>query len=353
MFKIRRGDEILVKYMSQIVGNRQLCEKLCLDVIEDKLSHAYILEGKRGTGKHTVARFVAAALACQRKDVGAGEFPCCSCPECKKVLDGDCPDLITVGLQDKATIGVETVRFLREDVRLVPNDLDFKIYIIEDADKMTTQAQNALLLTLEEPPAYVRFFLLCEKSELLLETIRSRAPIIRTQLISNEDIDGYLCSRDIRAAQMKLADPAGYGELIFAAKNGIGAALEYLDPKVFAPVKERRAAAVGVVDAATSGASPSVIIPMLLKFPTKREQLTLYLEALSEAINDLVMLKTSDNVSLRFFSDRNTAMEMCDRVSMSFLYTLEQAVLKSIDSIQKNANVRLTMIKLASDAGVI
>ncbi len=348
-----RGDESAVKYMSQIVGNRQLCEKLCRDVLEDKLSHAYILEGKRGTGKHTVAKYVAAALACECGDGSRGEFPCCTCPECRKVLDGDCPDLITVGLQDKATIGVDTVRFLREDVRLVPNDLDFKIYIIEDADKMTHQAQNALLLTLEEPPAYVRFFLLCENSDLLLETIRSRAPIIRTQPIANEDIDAYLCQRDMRAAQMKLSDPKGFAELIVASKNGIGAALDFLDPKTFAPVKERRATARELLNAATSADRPSVIIPMLLRFPAKRDQLTLQLEALSEAINDLVMLKTSDGVSLRFFADTGEAMEMCDRVSMSFLYNFGQAVICATDSIGKNANVRLTMIKLATDAGLI
>ena len=342
-----------MKYMSPIVGNRQLCEKLCLDVLEDKLAHAYILEGKRGTGKHIIARYVAAALACARKSGETEEFPCCSCAECKKVLDGDSPDLITIGLQDKATIGVETVRFLRDDVRLVPNDLDFKIYIIEDADKMTTQAQNALLLTLEEPPAYVRFFLLCENSDLLLETIRSRAPVIRTQPIPSEEIDEYLCRRDARAAQMKLADKKGYKELIFASKNGIGTAIEYLDPKTFAPIKERRTQVTQLIDAATISERSSVMIPLILRFASKREQLIPQLETLIEAVNDLVMLKTSEQIELRFFADRELAIEMCDRVSMSFLYTLENAVLRAIDNIQRNANVRLTMIKLATDAGLI
>ena len=342
-----------MKYMGRIVGNRELCEKLCLDVLEDKLAHAYILEGKRGTGKHTVARYVAAALACTEKNGKTGEFPCCSCKECKKVLDGDSPDLITVGLQDKATIGVETVRFLREDVRLVPNDLDFKVYIIEDADKMTTQAQNALLLTLEEPPAYVRFFLLCENSDLLLETIRSRAPVIRTQPIPRADIDKYLQERDIRAAQMKLADAKGYDELIVASKNGIGTALEYLEPKVYAPIKERRALVTQLIDSATSGDRASVIIPLIFRFASKREQLIPQLETLSEAVNDLVMLKTTEQIELRFFADGDLAIEMCDKVSMSFLYTFERAILKAIDSIQRNANVRLTMIKLATDAGLI
>lgn len=347
------GDERVVKYMSGVVGNRALCEKLCLDVIEDKLSHACIIEGPRGTGKHTIAKNVAAALACSQKHSSPAQFPCLICPDCRKVLDGDCPDVITVGCGGKATLGVESVRFLREDVRTVPNDLDFKIYIIEDADKMTVQAQNAFLLTLEEPPSYVRFFLLCESASLLLETIRSRAPVIRTQPIPNGELDKYLIATDRRAEAMKLAFPAEYEELITAAKNGIGTALEYLDPKVFTPVKELRSLVTELVDAATSGARASVILPLLSRFSTKREILATQLSALSEAMTDLILLKSSDNTTLRFFSDKVKAFEMCDRVSMSFLYTLNSAVLTAIDNIQKNANVRLTMIKFASDAMLI
>ena len=349
-----KGDERVVKYMSEVVGNRVLCEKLCLDVIEDKLSHACIIEGPKGTGKHTIAKNVAAALACTSKPENVGRFPCLECADCRKVLDGDCPDLITVGCDEKATIGVDTVRFLREDVRTVPNDLDFKIYIIEDADKMTTQAQNAFLLTLEEPPTYVRFFLLCESAELLLETIKSRAPVIRTQPIDNDEIDRYISGRDRRAVAMKLAAPKEYAELIMASKNGIGMALGYLEPKAFAPVKELRKLIEDFVDAATQGERASVIFPMLFKgFSQKRDVLISQLTLLLEAVNDLMLIKNMDNVRLRFFADRDRAMELSDRVSMSFLYSFNDAVLTAIDNLQRNANVRLTLIKLVSDATII
>lgn len=344
----------MVRYMSEVVGNRALCEKLCLDVIEDKLSHACIIEGPKGTGKHTIAKNVAAALACTSRPETAGRFPCLECADCKKVLEGDCPDLITVGCDGKATIGVETVRFLREDVRTVPNDLDFKVYVIEDADKMTPQAQNAFLLTLEEPPSYVRFFLLCESAELLLETIRSRAPVIRTQPIDNDELDRYLCQKDRRATAMKLANPKEYAELIMASKNGIGAALGYLEPKDFAPVKELRKLVTDFVDAATQGEKASVIFPMLFKgFSQKRDALIPQLTLLLEAVNDLMLIKNTDDVRLRFFADRDRAMELSDRVSMSFLYGFNEAVLSAIDSLQRNSNVRLTLIKLASDASMI
>lgn len=340
------------QYMSRIVGNRELCEKLCRDVLCDKLSHAFILEGSVGTGKHTVALNVAATLACSQKHVG-NAVPCYSCPECRKVLEAKSPDVITVGTGDMATFGVDLVRFLREDVRTVPNDLDFKIYIIEDADKMTVQAQNAFLLTLEEPPSYVRFILLCENADLFLETVRSRAPVLRTQPISNDELDAYLCANDRRAAQMKLSSPLEYAELLIASDHGIGTALRLLEPKNFAGVKETRTLVTQFCDVATSGVGAKHALSLIASFPQKREQLIPVLEMLSQALTDLLMIKKNDDARLCFFADRSLAIELSDRVSMSFLYDLASSVITAIDSISINANVRLVLIKLLSDTDMI
>ncbi len=340
--------------MSAIVGNARLREKLSLDILAGKLAHAFIIEGKRGTGKHTLALNTAAALACSGKGTHDSDVPCGTCPECKKIFDGNSPDITVVGCEGKATIGVDTVRFLKEDVHTVPNDLDFKLYIIEDADKMTVQAQNALLLTLEEPPSFVRFILLCENADLLLETIRSRAPVLRTEPIPSTDIDEYICKVDRRAAQMKLSSEKEYKELLMAAKNGIGTALELLEPKTFAPIKQMRSLAEDFVNKATDGSGAKIILPLLItRFPQKRDALREQLSCLSEAVNDLIMIKKSDNAPLCFFADRDRAIELCDRCSMSFLYELGKAVLTAIDSNMRNANVRLTLIKLASDAELI
>ena len=122
-----------------LIGSDELRARLAGDVLEGTLSHAYILEGARGSGKRTLSQAIAAALACERRDARA--LPCTECPACRKVLEGKSPDVIRVARQkDKASIGVDDVRYLRSDVLIPPNDLENKIYIIEQADLMTEQA---------------------------------------------------------------------------------------------------------------------------------------------------------------------------------------------------------------------
>ncbi len=338
--------------MNRIAGNLRLREELCRNILADKLSHAFIIEGPKGSGKHTFAMNIAAALACSGKGNGKA-VPCYECPQCKKILSFKSPDVITVGCEGKATFGVDSIRFLKTDVHTVPNDLDFKLYIIEDADKMTVQAQNAFLLTLEEPPSFVRFLLLCENADLLLETIKSRAPILRTEPVKNSDLDEYITSIDRRAAQMKLSSPAEYAELIMAAKHGIGTALKYLEPKAFAPVKDMRALIRDFCDMATSGGGARRAMPFIKRFAEKRDVLSVQLDMLSCAVTDLILLKKCDSAPLEFFADKNDCLELCDRVSVKILYDLNSAVLTACENIQRNANVRLTMIKLLTDANII
>ncbi len=338
--------------MSNIVGNRAVCEKLCLDVLANKLSHALILEGPQGSGKHTIAKNVAAALACSEKGT-SDKLPCTSCLGCRKVFEDKSPDVITVNRAEKSTLGIDAIRFLREDVRTVPNDLDFKVYLIEEADKMTIEAQNAFLLTLEEPPSYVVFMLLCENASSLLETIRSRAPVLRTEPISNEDLDAYISKTDRRAAQMKLSSPREYRELIVASSSGIGTALKYLEPSKFAPIKEMRALVTEFCEAALQQKGAKVALPLISRFSQSRETLSNQLSMLSSATSDLLMLKKSENAPLKFFHDRNAAIELCDSASMKFIYDLNLAVLTAAQSNQKNANVRLLLTRLLSDAGMI
>ena len=136
-----------------ILENRALADRLSREIRSGKLSHAYILSGPEGSGKHMLAVRIATALSGPNRLSDGAPLPCMTCPSCRKILEGNSPDLIYILREgSRATLGVEQIRFLREDVLIAPNDTDVKIYVIEDAETMTPQAQNALLLTLEEPP---------------------------------------------------------------------------------------------------------------------------------------------------------------------------------------------------------
>ncbi|MBQ7383692.1 MAG: hypothetical protein IJV72_02760 [Clostridia bacterium] len=339
--------------MEQIIANQSLRERLCSDILNGSLAHAYIIEGVKGSGKHSLARFSAAALSCEKKNDVNLPFPCSECPSCRKILRGLSPDVITVGCDGKATMGVDSVRFLREDVYVVPNELEYKVYIIEDADRMTVQAQNAFLLTLEEPPSYAVFFLLCENAGVLLETIRSRAPILRTEPIARELIDEYICRTDRRAAQMKISAPSDYAQLLMSAKNGIGRALELLEPKALAPILEERNLAKDFVYIAIDRPENEAALTLIAKMATKRDKLSGELTLIYTALRDLILTKKSDNAPLCFYESRDAAIELCEKVSIYELIKLSEAVCAASDRISRNANVKLTLMALLSEAEII
>ena len=339
--------------MEDIVANSDLRSRICEDILSGSLLHAYIIEGNSGSGKHTIAKYIAAALACERKADNSAPLPCKTCPACKKILSGLSPDVINVTSEGKASLGVDKIRFLKEDVHIIPNELEDKVYIIEDADKMTTQAQNALLLTLEEPPSYARFILLCENSELLLETIKSRAPILRTEPIPTDMIDAYISKNDVRAAQMKASAPKDYAELLMASSFGIGRALELLDTKKFAPILENRRLILDFLSYALGVERNPQSVTLLRRFASKRDALSDQIELLRLAVRDLIVSKKSDSVTLCFFASREQASELCDATSIAHLFKISNAVDAAAERISRNANVRLTLVSLLSDTDMI
>ena len=176
-----------------IIGNDDLYNYFTSCAKNSSLSHAYILLGAKGTGKHTLANLIAAAVNCENKFDSNTEIPCQKCSSCKKIFSNNSADLIYISREkDKASIGVDPIRFIKTDIAVLPNDGDFKVYVIDEAHFMTPQAQNALLLTLEEPPSYVIFILLCEHTETILETIKSRAPILRMKIPPKDEAIKYL-----------------------------------------------------------------------------------------------------------------------------------------------------------------
>ncbi len=151
----------------RLLGNDQLKKNLAESLAKQHISHFYLISGPRGSGKHTLAQLLSAAILCQ----GHGK-PCLFCGPCRKVLDGNHPDLITVEDPEHKNVAVKIVREMREDMFIRPNESDYKIYLFPQ--ELGTEGQNALLKILEEPPKYGVFLLLTDNPDKLLPTVRSR-----------------------------------------------------------------------------------------------------------------------------------------------------------------------------------
>ena len=113
--------------MPGLLGNRRLARKLGDEVLAGSLSHAYIISGPRGSGKHTLALNIAAALACENKSKDSLPLPCGRCLNCEKILGGISPDISVIGLEDKASIGVDVIRQIRLDTLKAPNYTETKV----------------------------------------------------------------------------------------------------------------------------------------------------------------------------------------------------------------------------------
>lgn len=135
----------------------------------DQVGHAFILEGDSGEGWRKLAEEFAATVQCEHRNF------CGRCPSCQAYQSGNHPDIIQVTHEKKDSIGVDEIRAqLVDDMAIKPYSSPYKVYLVDEAEKLTVQAQNALLKTLEEPPVYGIILLLTTNTEMLLPTIRSR-----------------------------------------------------------------------------------------------------------------------------------------------------------------------------------
>lgn len=155
-------------------------------------ANTYIFEGAKGLSKHDAAKLFAKSLVCDNTD----EAPCCQCDKCVEADASSHPDIIFVEREkDKATIGVEPVRKMIEESLIKPFYNKHKVFIINEGDLLTVQAQNAFLKTIEEPPEYAIFIIVCTDTENLLETVRSRAVTVTFSPVSDDVVLKYIESK--------------------------------------------------------------------------------------------------------------------------------------------------------------
>ena len=338
-------------FFPQFAGNSTLRAQLATDLRHATFSHAYILEGPQGFGKHTLARLIAMAAACERRTDEGAPLPCGQCKFCRKIAAGNCHDVITVSREaDRATMGVNVIRDLRRGIAAVPNDLNLKIYIIEDAHTMTEEAQNAFLLTLEEPPPFVLFLLLTENAGALLETIRSRAPRLRLQPIAREALAEHLLHSpegiSAGAPTLKREASEEFEALLTLSGGSIGRALTLLDATARAPHLQYRENAKRLLALLADRDKGEGILLLLRSFGTVRQEVLAQLSAVSLALRDLILLSQSEHAPLIFFTDREAATDLAESFTAMRLFSLGEQIAAAEAMLERNANVRLTLTHL-------
>ena len=175
-----------------IIGQEDIVDYFKRTISRDKVSHALLLNGEQHTGKEYIARIYAATLQCEKQ----GLTPCGECHSCKMSETLNHPDIVTVTHEKPNSMGVDEIRQqVNDDVIIKPYYSTRKIYIIPDASLMTEEAQNALLKTLEEPPAYAVIILLADNKEKMLPTVLSRCVTLNIKPVGAERIREYLKKR--------------------------------------------------------------------------------------------------------------------------------------------------------------
>ena len=324
---------------SQIYGNDLLKGLLAESITDNKLPHAIILEGPKGSGRFTLALHIAAASLCVQ-----AIKPCYQCKNCKQIFDGVAPDVTVISLpDDKATIPVESVRVIKSDAQKIPVEGELKFYIIRDADKMTVQAQNALLKILEEPPSFVVFVLLSENVNLLLSTIRSRACAFRMQLFEDETLAEYVMAKFPQALSLRKTDEASFNRIIKSSTGCIGAVASNLDKRSFSRLCDEYSLVKDMLTA-LCGNSKSDFMCYEDDIPAKREELRGLLYVLRTAVRDILSVKKGYTQELMFFDEATDAKKIAKSLTLVSVVSIIDTIDATLNSNEQNANVNLLKI---------
>lgn len=176
-----------------IVGQESIISHMKNAIKLNKISHAYIINGEKGMGKKTIAKIFSMTLQCEK----GGDEPCMQCHSCKQAISNNHPDIRWITHEKPSTIAIDEVREqINNDILIKPYSSKYKIYIVDEAEKLTVQAQNALLKTIEEPPAYGIIMLLTNNKDSFLQTILSRCVALEMRPVASTDIINYLREKE-------------------------------------------------------------------------------------------------------------------------------------------------------------
>ncbi len=313
-----------------VVGHKDIIQYIQNAVTTGQVSHAYILNGERGSGKKLLANLFAMTLLCEE----GGPEPCNHCRSCRQAESGNHPDIISVTHEKPGSISVDDIREqINETVDIRPYEGDYKVYIIPQADLMTPQAQNALLKTLEEPPAYVVFLLLTENADALLPTITSRCVILKLRNIKDTLIKKYLVER--------LHVPEDKADLCTAFAQGtLGRAIMLAQSEHFGEIRDEAVRLLTHVDEMEI----EDIIEAVNSITAYKVEITDYLDILMVWYRDVLYYKATKELDKVVFKDQIGAIkERAKESSYEGIELILESLEKAKARLKANVNFDLTM----------
>lgn len=313
---------------SDVLGHEQTIAYMQRAITTKKISHAYIINGEKGSGKKMLTDLFVRTLQCQ----AGGTEPCMECQSCKQALNRNQPDIIYVLHEKPNTISVEDIREqLNGDIMIRPYSSPYKIYIIDEAEKMTVQAQNALLKTIEEPPVYVLIFLLTTNAGMLLPTIQSRCVRLDLKPVSPELIKKYLMEQ--------LEIPEYRADICTAfAQGNVGKARKLALSENFGEMTEHMLHLVKYI----SDMEINDILEDLKKINLYKMEIDDYLDLLTVWYRDVLLFKATRDANHIIFSEELISIRENARKSS---YEGLECIIKALEKakIRLNANVNFDM----------
>lgn len=313
-----------------VVGHKDIINYIRSAVTENKASHAYILNGERGSGKKMLASLFATTLLCEKQGPG----PCNECHSCRQAESGNHPDIIRVTHEKPNTISVEDIRRqVNEDIQIRPYQGPYKIYIIAEADLMTVQAQNALLKTIEEPPAYAVIFLLTENAEALLPTITSRCVMLKLRNIRDTLIRKYLMET------MHVPDYKADMCTAFAQGN-MGRAIMLASSDHFNEIREEAVQLLKYINEMDI----SEITKAIRKINTYKLEINDYLDIIMIWYRDVLLYKATKDMDKVVFKDQITYIqERAKKSSYEGIELILESLEKAKTRLRANVSFDLVM----------
>lgn len=333
----------------RLFGNEPTKRRIGDAILSGRLPHALLIDGGEGSGKLTLAKSIAAAINCERRDDAGASLPCHECRTCKRIFEDAYTDMHILSTTDgRATIGVDPVKDMRRDMFLTATEARQKIYIIREAEKLTPAAQNALLIVLEEPPKDVLIMLLASGTDKILTTIKSRAQYIALSRFTKDEISRYLLSSNSEARSIYESDREGFLRALSASDGRIGLAKALISPERREALAEQRAETLALIESLGRSRSFRDVYRAVNELPNKRAELAESLERVILALGDLIRSRYDSTVEPIFFESREAAEAAAADIGQDRLFKIYDVISYAYDANSKNANTAALTAELAS-----